>query len=139
MGYMAGNSSLSCSCGRTFSLHNALSNHQRTCSTTGRRVSGALTKFKELFEGKKRRRLQDEGILLENEANYADQRTQGRAEVSYSLITHIYSLTRIIQAPPCVPPLPEHSGIEDVRNESSGQIFIVYIQTLGSSGGGNAC
>lgn len=85
MSYMTGNTSLSCSCGRAFSQHSALSNHQRTCQTTGRRISGALVKFQRLFEGKKRRRLQDEGNFGENQQTVAPEIPES-PEVYHGLI-----------------------------------------------------
>lgn len=53
---MAGGS-LTCSCGRAFVQHNALSNHQRRCQKSRNRLSGALSKFKDLLDNRKRRRI----------------------------------------------------------------------------------
>lgn len=51
------NRSLTCTCGRSFAQHNALSNHQRYCQKSKRRLSGALNKFKDLVDSRKRRRV----------------------------------------------------------------------------------
>lgn len=57
--------SLTCSCGRAFTQHNALSNHQRHCQKLKKRLSGALTKFKDLLGSRKRRRVDaDEDPVL---------------------------------------------------------------------------
>jgi hypothetical protein len=49
---------LPCACGRTFLQHNALTNHQRTCPRTRKRLAAALSAAQEQFEAKKRRRLE---------------------------------------------------------------------------------
>jgi hypothetical protein len=49
---------LPCTCGRTFLQHSALTNHQRTCSRTKKRLATALLVAQEQFEAKKRRRLE---------------------------------------------------------------------------------
>lgn len=49
--------SLTCSCGRAFAQHNALSNHQRHCQISKNRLAGALSKFKDLLGSRKRRRV----------------------------------------------------------------------------------
>ena len=47
-----------CVCGRSFLQPSALTNHQRTCQSSKKRLSSALGKAKQLWEGRKRRRLQ---------------------------------------------------------------------------------
>ena len=46
-----------CLCGRAFSHTSALSNHIRSCQKTKKRLSGALDKAREVWSGRKRRRL----------------------------------------------------------------------------------
>lgn len=46
----------SCACKRTFQQESALTKHQRTCPKTKKRLSSALAKAKEIWNGKKRRR-----------------------------------------------------------------------------------
>lgn len=58
-----------CTCGRVFAQHNALSNHQRSCRKSKTRLSGALGKFKTLFEGRKRQRLNPREIVHSNAAS----------------------------------------------------------------------
>ncbi|KAH7904506.1 hypothetical protein BJ138DRAFT_1019068 [Hygrophoropsis aurantiaca] len=47
-----------CHCGRSFTHENAFTNHARTCSKTKRRVTQALSKAKELWNSRKRRRIE---------------------------------------------------------------------------------
>lgn len=49
---------LTCSCGRVFAQHNALTNHQRNCQTSKGRVVGVLSRAKDLLHARKRRRLE---------------------------------------------------------------------------------
>jgi hypothetical protein len=53
-----GEEALYCACGRTFLLPGALSKHRGTCTTSKKRLSGALDKAKKLWAGSKRRRLE---------------------------------------------------------------------------------
>lgn len=46
-------------CRRIFGLYSALTTHQRSCKKTNKRASDALTKFQEIIESRKRRRLGD--------------------------------------------------------------------------------
>jgi hypothetical protein len=48
-----------CICGRTFSEHNRYNYHRRSCKTSKKRLSGALEKAKELWAGRKRRRIHE--------------------------------------------------------------------------------
>ena len=50
-----------CPCGRSFYQDSALTKHQRTCSKTKKRLSSALEKAKEVWRGKKRRRMSIHG------------------------------------------------------------------------------
>jgi hypothetical protein len=47
-----------CVCGRTFTRPNALNYHRRTCSMSKKRFSGALAKAKEVWNVRKRRRIE---------------------------------------------------------------------------------
>jgi hypothetical protein len=47
-----------CICGRTFSVLQAYSFHQRSCQKTKKRLSGALEKAKEVWQSKKRRKME---------------------------------------------------------------------------------
>lgn len=61
--------SLTCSCGRAFTQHNALSNHQRHCQKSKNRLSGTLSKFKDLLGSRKRRRVDaDDDIALASQS-----------------------------------------------------------------------
>lgn|ERR1700722_688063 len=60
------NSPLLCLCGRTFLQVPAFGNHQRNCAKSKRKLSGALTKAKELWVAKKRRRLEGPEPGVEN-------------------------------------------------------------------------
>jgi hypothetical protein len=55
--YDQGPSSQTCVCGRSFLQLNALTKHKRTCGKTKKRLSSALDKAKEIWRGKKQRRL----------------------------------------------------------------------------------
>lgn len=48
---------LTCICGRTFTLENALSNHRHSCQTSRKRLSSALEKAKGILSANKRRRI----------------------------------------------------------------------------------
>lgn len=56
-----------CLCGRSFSHTSALSHHIRSCQKTKKRLSGALDKAKEVWSGKKRRRLDHEEPSMVNQ------------------------------------------------------------------------
>ena len=47
-----------CLCGRTFSQSSALSYHKRSCKPSKRRLDGALEKAKEVWDAKKKRRVE---------------------------------------------------------------------------------
>jgi hypothetical protein len=49
-----------CGCGRAFSTPQAYTNHERTCQKTKKRFSSALTKAKEVWASKKRRKTEAE-------------------------------------------------------------------------------
>jgi hypothetical protein len=49
--------SQNCRCGRSFSQDYALTNHQRTCQKSKKRLSSALAKAKQLWTGRKKPRL----------------------------------------------------------------------------------
>jgi hypothetical protein len=53
-----GEEALHCACGRSFLLPGALSKHRGTCTTSKKRLSGALDKAKKLWTGRKRRHLE---------------------------------------------------------------------------------
>lgn len=46
-----------CACGRSFSQENSFNKHRRVCQKSKKRLSSALDKAKQLWTGKKRRRL----------------------------------------------------------------------------------
>jgi hypothetical protein len=46
-----------CICGRSFSQAMALTNHKRSCKSSNKRLSSALDKARQLWAGRKRRRL----------------------------------------------------------------------------------
>ncbi|KAH7919882.1 hypothetical protein BV22DRAFT_1022211, partial [Leucogyrophana mollusca] len=54
-----------CICGRTFFQLNAFSMHERTCTRTKKRLSGALAKAKELWSSRKRQRTLAMGTAIE--------------------------------------------------------------------------
>lgn len=110
MGYMTSNSSLVCSCGRTFTQHNALSYHQRTCPKTARRISGAFTKFKALLDGRKRRRLEVEEAHEEHELSLGLAHPV-QQEVRYGQTYVPTPKTHcILQAGPSILPLQGYAG-----------------------------
>jgi hypothetical protein len=45
-----------CACGKSFSQPSALTNHKRFCQSSKKRISSAITKAKEVWEEKKRKR-----------------------------------------------------------------------------------
>ena len=49
-----------CLCGRTFAVPQAYTFHKRSCNKTKKRLSGALDKAKEIWQTKKRRKLEEE-------------------------------------------------------------------------------
>jgi hypothetical protein len=49
-----------CVCGRTFYQPQAYSFHQRNCKKTKKRLAGALEKAKEIWQAKKRRKIEGE-------------------------------------------------------------------------------
>lgn len=51
--------SQACICGRTFSVPQAYTCHTRSCPKTKKRLSSALEKAKEVFQAKKRRKIED--------------------------------------------------------------------------------
>jgi hypothetical protein len=53
-----------CLCGRAFSQQSAFSNHKRTCQKSKKRLSSALEKAKQLWTGKKRRRLDQDDTTV---------------------------------------------------------------------------
>ncbi|KAH7918336.1 hypothetical protein BV22DRAFT_1134671 [Leucogyrophana mollusca] len=57
-----------CVCGRAFFQPNAFSTHERSCSRIKKRLSGALTKAKELWDSRKRRRVLSEPVV-DSESN----------------------------------------------------------------------
>jgi len=50
-----------CACGRLFSQGGGLKNHQRSCLKTKKCLASVFAKAKEVWQPKKRRRLQDSG------------------------------------------------------------------------------
>jgi hypothetical protein len=50
-----------CFCGRTFSTPSAFQFHQRSCKKSKKRLAGALTKAREVWSIRKRRRLENVG------------------------------------------------------------------------------
>jgi hypothetical protein len=56
--------SQSCACGRTFSVPQAYTYHKRSCQKTKKRLFGALEKAREVWQAKKRQRMDQ----LENAA-----------------------------------------------------------------------
>lgn len=50
-----------CPCGRTFAQPRAFINHQRGCLKTKKRLANAITLAKEVWAGRKRRRVEDLG------------------------------------------------------------------------------
>ncbi|KAH7913386.1 hypothetical protein BJ138DRAFT_1099475, partial [Hygrophoropsis aurantiaca] len=65
-----------CHCGRSFAQENAFTNHVRTCSKTKRRISQALTKAKELWSSRKRRKL---GVVHNGDPTSIDPHEDGGA------------------------------------------------------------
>ncbi|KAH7918384.1 hypothetical protein BV22DRAFT_1024677, partial [Leucogyrophana mollusca] len=57
-----------CVCGRAFYQPNMFSTHERSCSRTKKRLSGVLTKAKELWDSGKRRRMFSESVA-DSESN----------------------------------------------------------------------
>jgi hypothetical protein len=53
-----GGSTYTCLCGRSFSQSSALAYHKRSCKRSKRRFNGALEKAKEVWEARKRRRVE---------------------------------------------------------------------------------
>ena len=51
---LSSSTALPCTCGRMFLQHSVLTNHQRTCSHTKKRLTTTLLVAKEQFESKKR-------------------------------------------------------------------------------------
>lgn len=122
MGYMTGNTSLTCGCGRTFPQHNALNNHQRTCQSTARRISGALIKFKALLDGRKRRRLEDEATRGDHEAGTDPGSSSRQEEVRFDQTSRtspnaIYFRILVLWTPQliliCNRYLPYHSIVQN--------------------------
>jgi hypothetical protein len=54
-----------CACGRAFSTPQAYTNHERTCRKTKKRFASALTKAKEVWESRKRRKTDAEAPAQE--------------------------------------------------------------------------
>lgn len=59
---------LFCLCGRSFTLEYAHSNHQRQCKKTKKRLSSALEKAKEIWNTKKRRRIEELSLPIDDQA-----------------------------------------------------------------------
>jgi hypothetical protein len=55
---MDGGSAYICLCGRSFSQSGALAYHKRSCKPSKRRLDGALEKAKEVWDAKKKRRVE---------------------------------------------------------------------------------
>lgn len=68
---MAEAGTLICICGRSFAYEYAYSNHQRQCKKTKRVLSGALEKAKEVWNAKKRRRIDGPLDSNDDQANEA--------------------------------------------------------------------
>ena len=61
-----------CACGRSFSQENSFNKHRRVCQKSKKRLSSALDKAKQLWTGKKRRRLNpDDSETTVNEPSLA--------------------------------------------------------------------
>jgi hypothetical protein len=54
----------SCICGRTFSLPQAYTYHQRSCQKTKKRLSGVLEKAKDILQSRKRHKAELESLLV---------------------------------------------------------------------------
>jgi hypothetical protein len=48
-----------CCCGRTFTVPQAYTFHKRSCNKTKKRLSSALDKAKDIWQAKKRRKLEE--------------------------------------------------------------------------------
>lgn len=80
-----------CLCGRTFSLPRAYTYHKRSCQTTKKRLNSGLERAKEIWNAKKRRKL-DEKAEKESLA------LAGPSHISNSLVP---------DDPPASAPTPE--------------------------------
>jgi hypothetical protein len=65
--------SQTCVCGRAFSLPQAYTFHQRSCQKTKKRLLGALEKVKDIFQARKRRKVESPAHNLVAEAGPSRQ------------------------------------------------------------------
>lgn len=75
-------STYACLCGRTFSQSSALSYHKRSCKPSKRRLDGALEKAKEVWDAKKKRRVE----AIELGRKNSSSETTGGADVSAHVV-----------------------------------------------------
>lgn len=55
-------SGFACVCKRSFTAQNYLSQHQRSCSQTRKRLSSAISSFKDFFRCRKKPRISNDGV-----------------------------------------------------------------------------
>lgn len=74
--------SQACMCGQTFSAPHTYTYHMRTCPQTKKRLSSALEKAREVFQAKKRRKMED---IVRREAS----ETSNHHVIDESLLTKV--------------------------------------------------
>jgi hypothetical protein len=78
-----------CLCGKQFVLRSALSNHQRSCQRGKKRLSSALTKAKDMWVSKKRKRMEESEIGRDQGSSSGENTTEvGDALVEVRLQNH---------------------------------------------------
>ena len=101
-----------CVCGRTFSLPQAYTFHQRSCSKTKKRLSSALDKAQEVWRSKRRQKMEimqnptaenppDQNIAVEQESNEVVLAMQ--CEVRFVMLVPLvayYMAIAPVRAPP---------------------------------------
>jgi hypothetical protein len=96
-----------CVCGRTFSVPQAYTFHQRSCQKTKKRLSSALDKAKEVWQSKKRRIMEvmqgttaegppEKNLVVEQESN--DVALAMQHEVRHDMLVQLESLLHLSQS-----------------------------------------
>jgi hypothetical protein len=85
---MDDDNSLSCCCGRVFTQNNALSYHKRSCGKSKKRLADALLAAKEVFEQKKRRRIEVQSSSMNANTQEAASRLEQPSVTAVSTSSH---------------------------------------------------
>ena len=86
-----------CICGRTFSVPQAYTYHKRSCEQTKKRLAGALDKAKEVWQVKKRQRLEEKTVAERTNAPEPAQNDSGCLTMPFVPEVSFFELASVSQ------------------------------------------